>query len=50
MNRLIFKETLINPSYRGRPVSNGLKLLDSGIRQNDGKRIDQMLLNSSIPC
>jgi len=31
------KEPLINSSYRRRPVSNSLKPLDSGIRQNDGK-------------
>ncbi len=35
------KEAPINSSYRRRPASNSLKPLDSGIRQNDGKRINQ---------
>jgi len=39
-----FRETLINSSYRRRPVSNSLKPLDSGIRQNDGNRINQSFL------
>ncbi len=39
------KETMINSSYRRRAVSNSLKPLDSGIR-NDGKRINQSFLKS----
>ncbi|GMQ88083.1 MAG: hypothetical protein BMS9Abin08_1304 [Gammaproteobacteria bacterium] len=35
------RETLINSSYRRKPVSNSLKPLGSGIRQNDGKKINQ---------
>jgi len=40
------KVPLISSSYRRRPVSSTLKPLDSGIRQNDRKRINQHLPNT----
>jgi len=40
----MIRGALINSSYRRRPVSNALKSLDSGIRQNDGIRINQRFL------
>ncbi|GMQ83580.1 MAG: hypothetical protein BMS9Abin06_0315 [Gammaproteobacteria bacterium] len=43
------EEPLINSPYRRRPVSKALKPLDSGIRQNDGKRINQSFLNFELP-
>ena len=38
------RESLINPSCRRRPASMLPILLDSGIRRNDEKRIDQRFL------
>ncbi len=35
------KKTPVNSSYRRKPVSSSSKPLDSGIRRNDGKRINQ---------
>ena len=43
---VLFKETLINPSCRRRPASTPLILLDSGIRRDDEKRINQRFLKS----
>ncbi|HED17993.1 MAG TPA: lipoprotein B transmembrane [Gammaproteobacteria bacterium] len=42
---MTFKKGLINPSCRRRPASNALNLLDSGLRRNDERRINQDFLN-----
>ena len=38
---LLSREPLLNPSCRRRPVSNALNPLDSGLRRNDERRINQ---------
>jgi len=43
----MFKEGLINSSSRRRPGSSALNLLDSGLRRNDERRINQGFLNST---